>query len=139
MEGRASACGTAIRPSCFAPCRCSDCPESHARGRPNVLFSNLFLGRERQKNGEPGGPVRQKDLGRRGMQAQEPQEEGSLHPSIWGSACTWHPGPPQPLHCPIQPHGGAWLGLRRHHKEEQGSREWTAWKAGVPRRVVAFG
>lgn len=87
-----------------------------------MLFSDLFLRHKRRKNGELGGPVREKDLERKGTQAQEPQEEGSAQPSTWGSACEAPGATPTPA-LPHQPHGGAWLGLcRRPRKENRGQR-----------------
>lgn len=103
-----------------------------------MLFSNLFLGHEKRKNGEPGGPVTEKDLGRRGMQAQEPQEEGSLHPSVWGSECE-DPGATPP---PAPSHPAPWGRLAQAGQTLWGRRievrQWTAWKASMPRRVIKF-
>lgn len=103
-----------------------------------MLFSNLFLGHKKRKNGEPGGPVTEKDLGRRGMQPQEPQEEGSLHPSVWGSACEAPGGHPAPCTAPSSPMGEAGSGWTDIVGKENRGQAVDTWKAGVPRRVVKF-
>ena len=44
-----------------------------------MFFSNLFLEHKKRKHGEWGGPLKEKKF-RKGWS----QEEGPLHPSVWG-------------------------------------------------------